>query len=307
MPAYNAEQYIQQSIESVINQTYQNWELLIINDGSADGTKQIADSYSAIDNRIFVINQENKRLGAARNAGIKAAKGEWLAFLDSDDLWHPDKLEKQIAYYEQNTNIDIIYTAGWTFNNNDLTVLKPYIIQIGICNAKQMYNLQYEGNCIPVLSVIIKKNVVTKTGFQGEDLSIAGCEDWDYWMRAAKAGATFYGMEDKLFYYRRHDSNMSSDITKMGIAELSVLLKNFDPKLISTNHFISTFKKRLKHIVIMIFNEGKAAQLKPLLLNINKISSSIYLGLLYKFLSFKKTPYLSIKLLNKLDSLFSRN
>ena len=99
IPAYNAERYISEAIESVINQTYTNWELIIVNDGSTDNTEKIAQSYAQKDSRITYITQENKGVSVARNIGYNASKGDYLGFLDADDYWLPDNLDEKINYF----------------------------------------------------------------------------------------------------------------------------------------------------------------------------------------------------------------
>ena len=97
MPAYNAALYIKEAITSVLNQTYQDWELIIIDDHSTDETTHLIEHFSEMDSRIlYIINKTNLGVAAARNKGISIATGEWIAFLDSDDCWHPEKLKKQI-------------------------------------------------------------------------------------------------------------------------------------------------------------------------------------------------------------------
>src|ERR1700744_5385897 len=93
MPAYNAENFIGSAIESVLDQTYLNWELIVVNDGSTDQTAAIVETFAASDKRIKCISQPNMRQGAARNTGIKNSRGDLIAFLDADDLWLPGKLE----------------------------------------------------------------------------------------------------------------------------------------------------------------------------------------------------------------------
>ena len=102
MPAYNAGKYIKESIESVFNQTYQNWELIIIDDGSTDNTSEVVQPFLIKDRRIQYYLQENGKQGKARNAGIKRSKGNLIAFLDADDVWMPAKLQAQIGVLKQN-------------------------------------------------------------------------------------------------------------------------------------------------------------------------------------------------------------
>ncbi|SHN24208.1 glycosyltransferase family 2 protein [Mucilaginibacter sp. OK098] len=233
MPAYNAEKFIEESINSVINQTFNNWELLIINDGSTDSTESIACKYAATDARVKLINQENKRLGAARNTGILNAKGSWIAFLDADDLWMPDKLKKQLSVAKTEPKAGVIFTDGFTFYDNSIKTALPYGTVTGFFTASAIYKLEYQGNYIPVLSALIKKAHIDNIGLQDESPYVYGCEDWDYWLRLAINGVSFFGMEEKLFYYRRHISNMSNDSNLMALAKATVFIKNFKKELLS--------------------------------------------------------------------------
>jgi len=102
MPAYNSEKYISEAIESVIGQTYANWELIVVDDGSTDGTRRIVDRYIRDGGRIRYIHQKNSGPSAARNRGIEASNGRYIALLDSDDIWYVDKLEKQMNFLAAN-------------------------------------------------------------------------------------------------------------------------------------------------------------------------------------------------------------
>lgn len=230
MPAYNADRYILQSIKTVFNQTFQNWELIVIDDGSTDKTRHIVKELQENDERIIYFHQENKKLSAARNSGLEIAKGKYIAFLDSDDLWEPDKLKKQIKVI-QNTDVDLVYSDGYILND-ETKILHPYPTISGHFNGAQMYQMQFFQNYIPVLSVIFKKEWINIIGKQDEKL-IFGCEDWDYWLRMAKNGATFYGMPEKLFKYRVHEGGMSRKITQMKLAEFTALHNNIDYRLLS--------------------------------------------------------------------------
>ena len=100
-PCYNGAKYLSETIESVINQTYENWEMIIVDDGSKDDSAEIAAGYSQKDPRIKLICQSNAGSAAARNNGISHAEGRYIALLDADDLWHPDFLEKQLSFIKQ--------------------------------------------------------------------------------------------------------------------------------------------------------------------------------------------------------------
>ena len=116
MPAYNAAEFIQDSIDSVLGQTFFNWELIIINDGSTDNTSEIIQKNIDADNRIISFSQENGKQGKARNLGIKYAKGEYLAFLDADDVWMPDKLAMQLNQIKEK-KVDLVFSDSYMFTD----------------------------------------------------------------------------------------------------------------------------------------------------------------------------------------------
>ncbi|MXV17461.1 glycosyltransferase [Hufsiella ginkgonis] len=255
MPAYNAAAFIESAIESVIRQSWPNWELLIINDGSTDETAAIATRYASADARVKLITQENKRLGGARNTGLRAAAGQWIAFLDADDLWVPVKLGRQLEAGRLHPEADVIYSGGWTFYNGDINNCEPYPTIAGLFGAAEMYRLQYQWNYIPVLSVIFKRELLQRIGLQEEVIQC--CEDWDYWLRMARAGACFLGMEDRLFYYRRHDSNMSGNQLNMRLAQASIFLKNFDPAAFSGAACRQIFEPLIHPLIIDLLAAGR--------------------------------------------------
>ena len=134
MPSYNAEKFVSETIESVLRQTYTNWELIIVDDCSKDNTAEVVANFQ--DARIrFMRNEKNSGAAVSRNRALREAKGKWIAFLDSDDLWEPEKLEKQIAFMETN---------GYSFSFTDYRIVMP------------------DGNALPYIFTAPKK--VTKLG-----------------------------------------------------------------------------------------------------------------------------------------------
>lgn len=108
MPAYNSEKFISEAIESVCNQNYQNWELLIVNDGSTDHTSEIIDDYAKKDSRIRAFHRKNEGVSMARNFALNHICGEYVTFIDSDDVYHVNRLEKMLQVFEQHQNCDIV-------------------------------------------------------------------------------------------------------------------------------------------------------------------------------------------------------
>jgi teichuronic acid biosynthesis glycosyltransferase TuaG len=302
MPAYNAAQFMAESIRSVIDQTYTNWELIIINDGSTDDTEAIANKQVLVDRRIRLINQTNKKLSGARNAGIKAATGEWLAFLDSDDLWVPDKLTKQIETISVQLGVGVIFSDGYIFNNDDITNNLPYNTAYGFFSGADMYKLLYQGNYIPVLSVLVKKEYLDLIGLQDENL--IACQDWDYWLRLAANDVGFYGMQEKLFYYRRHNQNMSNDNYLILFEKACVFLKNFSKSLFTLPE-IEKLKAFVHITICQLIKIGKIKE--ALFLNnakfaITKNASANLINFLLSTL--KEQSYYLVRFIFKVDKIF---
>ncbi len=154
MPAYNAEKYIEEAIESVLKQTYRNWELIIVNDCSIDATEQIVKKYQEQDQRIRLCSLiKNKGVANARNTAIKNAVGRYLAFLDSDDMWLPEKLEKQIGFMKRN-NYVFTYHQYRHFASSDKV---GEIVKIP---SQLDYKDALKGNSIGCLTVCLDKSKI---------------------------------------------------------------------------------------------------------------------------------------------------
>ena len=192
MPAYNCERFIKQSIDSVLAQTYTNWELLIVDDCSTDRTADIISSFS--DPRIhYQRNDQNRRCAYTRNQAIKQAKGRYIAFLDSDDIWLPEKLERQITFM-QTHNYPITYSPYF--------VLSPHGEQhLHTCPPSLSYFQLTRWNRIGCLTVIYD------TAQMGKILmpAILNREDYAYWLVLLRKGFTAYCFNEPLAVYRSHN------------------------------------------------------------------------------------------------------
>jgi teichuronic acid biosynthesis glycosyltransferase TuaG len=225
MPAYNAASTIKMSVDSVLAQTYDNWELIIINDGSADETIKLANEFAGTDERIRVLDLKNNGgLPNARNQGINIAKGEFVAFLDSDDTWSPEKLSKQIAFHQKNPDINISHTNFTTFNN-DGPVGRP-LKRIIEFNYKKQGNLIpsiYCKNTVGVLTVMAKRSLVQKVN--GFDTNIWATEDLDLWIKISKHGEKFGYVDERLANYRLNAGGMTRKMGKYKHAYRKLLAK----------------------------------------------------------------------------------
>jgi teichuronic acid biosynthesis glycosyltransferase TuaG len=275
MPAYNAAQYIAASIDSVINQTYENWELIVVNDGSSDNTQEIIDAYALKDPRIKGLNQLNQGMGASRNNGYAISKGFWISYLDSDDLWHPTKLEKELEVTDENAKYDVVFSEGWSFNNDDLNELSRYRTKAGIYDNVQMYREQLTRNIITVCSVMVKRSIIEVVGGWDESKANQGCADYDYWFRMARAGANFICVPETLFYYRIHDTNYSKNVATMLMAEGTVLLNNYDRDMIRKSSGSLAFQIKLHHRIQRLLQIKEIEKARVLLERWNSISPTV--------------------------------
>lgn len=205
MPAYNCEKIIAESIDSVIRQTYQNWELLVLDDGSKDNTLQIINEFAGKDSRIKSLpNEVNKGVSATRNRGIELAKGSWIAFLDSDDIWEPSKLEKQIEIAGKKS-ADFLFTGASYINEDG----EPYK---GIFEVPEevTYKKLRNQNVISCSSVLIKKKYFENIKMEKDEMH----EDYAVWLRVLKLGVTAHGVNEPLLIYRISKNSKSGNKLK---------------------------------------------------------------------------------------------
>jgi len=264
-PAHNAGKHLEDTILSVMDQTFQSWELIVINDGSTDNTPIIAELYALKDSRIKLVNQNNQGPGAARNTGIENSSGNWIAFLDSDDLWHHSKLEKQLLFSQKFPDVDVFFSSGWKFN--DINNLDDYNTLTGKFDAERMYRLEFKDNYIPTLSVMVKRAMVSKIGFMKEGV----CEDWDYWLRMALCGAKFYGIDDKLFFYRRHPANITRDTINLRLFQMKTWISNYRCELFKKNETRHIFIPLVNSLLIDLIASDRKTEAYQVASSVSKV------------------------------------
>lgn len=203
MPAYNAATFIEESILSVLKQTYPNWELLIVDDGSIDNTADIAQKFCDIDVRIKYLFQENGKQGKARNFAIQQSKGEYIAFLDADDLWVAEKLERQVTVLRENSEISLIFSNGYVMIEDKIEAFPIVVKNIWTSDDIPFF---IENNRVPILSVIVKKTAIIAVGGFSENSEIQNVEDYHLWMKLLFSGFKFMSVKEQLFIYRIHSS-----------------------------------------------------------------------------------------------------
>lgn len=210
MPAYNASNYIQESINSVIAQTYSNWELIIVDDGSTDVTSSIITNNSNLDNRIKSFHQENGKQGKARNFGIAFARGMYIAFLDSDDLWLPEKLEIQLQEIKEK-NVDLVFSDSYVFSDSNVYDKTKTMNTLNVTlKGLEAFKMFLQGNRIPLLTVLVKKEKIHLVNGFTEKSEIPLAEDYHLWLKMLINKCIFYGSDKTLASYRVHDKSSTS-------------------------------------------------------------------------------------------------
>ncbi|WP_188049576.1 glycosyltransferase family A protein [Flavobacterium sp. GP15] len=204
IPIYNQEKYLKETLNSVVNQTYSNWECILINDGSSDNSVSVLSEYVSKDNRFVFINSENKGVSSARNFGLKRAKGYFILFLDGDDLIHPDKVNLAISSFQKNINLDIVFNCTNYFQNTVDNTLYPITLNSNLLNFNDLLLFWGDKIIIPIHSAIIKKDL-----FDGIEYNcdLTAQEDWLVWLRLFQKNPKILVLDNVLSYYRKHNKS----------------------------------------------------------------------------------------------------
>ena len=220
IPVYNGAAYVGETIESVLAQTWCDWELIVVDDGSTDDTPAVVAKFG---NVLRYIRQENRGPAAARNTGIQAAQGEFIALLDADDLWQPDFLATLVPALESDPSLAGVYSGTQFVDANGLPLPQA---SIKVVPAEQLYDALVDGGFFAADSVLIRKTCFDHLGLFDEQLQ--ACEDWDMWLRISRE-FRFVGVPQPLVKYRRREDNMSADLQRMYQNRLAVVRKHFGP------------------------------------------------------------------------------
>jgi len=222
VPTHNYGSLIGETLISVQCQTFTRWECIIIDDGSTDDTAEVVASIAHRDPRVRYLLQANRRQAAAKNTGLANARGEYVQFLDADDLIESRKLERQVAYLEEHPEVDIVYGGVRYFRTHDTN---ERLYSMGTDNAPWMPCVSGAGrevlkalvrdNIIVINSPLIRRSIVHEVGHF--DVRLPPAEDWDYWLRCALAGAYFQfaDIEETLALVRIHAPSSSQDRLRM--------------------------------------------------------------------------------------------
>jgi glycosyltransferase involved in cell wall biosynthesis len=207
MPVYNGEQFIEQAIDSLLAQTFQDWELVVVDDGSTDSTPQILKRY--VDPRIVVIRQENGGEACARNTGLDHMRGEYMAFLDADDIYFPNALEDLSSFLDSNPNYGVVFSDGYIFDQNDNQMMRLTEVRPGIFTGDILNPLVITPSVITVpVCTMSRISNVRKYGLYFDEKNNLIGTDWDFWIRLAVH--VQFGYLDRLTCkYRIHTTNLT--------------------------------------------------------------------------------------------------
>ena len=243
IPTYNRKHTLKRAIQSVHLQSLPPFEIIVVDDGSNDGTKEwVRQKYP----NVKYIYQENSGVSSARNKGIKIARGDWIALLDSDDEWLPNKLNKQIDKIKSNLDVKILHSNEiWIRNGLRVNQMKKHKKQGGYIFERCLSLC-----CISPSSVLFKKNILDKVGLFDESLPV--CEDYDMWLKICSSEEVLF-TQDKLTYkYGGHKDQLSKSywgMDRFRIKSIENIIKNFDLTYEQKKQAKKELIKKLKIII----------------------------------------------------------
>jgi glycosyltransferase involved in cell wall biosynthesis len=255
IPTYNRAHVLKRAIDSVLNQTFSDFEIIVVDDGSTDDTQKLLKQY---DDKLKVITTENRGVSAARNIAIKDAKGKYIAGLDSDDYWHKRKLERQIEALESRPDIKIIYTNEIWIRNGK---------RVNQCKQHQKYSGHIYKKCLPLCiispsSVVMERSIFDDIGLFDEDLP--ACEDYDLWLRVASKYEVFFLDEELIYKTGGHEDQLSHKYWGMDRFRVTALQKalNLDLSDGDKKATVEMLKEKCRVLILGFEKRGKVDEAK---------------------------------------------
>jgi len=238
MNCYNGEAFLNEAINSITKQTFENWELIFFDNNSIDKSEKIAKSFK--DSRIKYFKSDRLlNLYDARNLAVKKTNGDYISFLDTDDMWTKDKLEKQINFIKKNSNYKILYSNYYVLKNNEKQIMYKNELPSGFITQKL---LDFYG--IGINTAFLDKSIFDQYNFK-KDLNIIG--DFDFFIKTSKKFEIGY-ISDPLTFYRIHENSFTKKNYKMYINELSNWIRENEKTLLKNNYSL----KKQKFYVIKL-------------------------------------------------------
>jgi glycosyltransferase involved in cell wall biosynthesis len=294
VPCYNTSGFVAETLKSVFAQTYRDFEVVIVNDGSPD-TPKLEQAIAPWRDRLVYVQTENCGLAGARNNGIRAASGEFVALLDSDDIWEPNYLEVQVRKLEENPGADIVYPQATIFGEGNGTH------QFQRSHGDVTFTSLVQLTCVVMVSVLARRSALESAGLF--DSNLRSCEDFDMWLRCVKNGSRIIYHDQPLVRYRRRPGSLSADEVWMWTNATRVLVKMRDAVSLTENERRELEKAILFYEGRRLFFEGKRAfSAGDVPLAIDRLEKSntylhsprvwMILHLVRKFPSLARTAYL---------------
>ena len=230
IPVYNGKQFLSEAINSILQQNYNPLEIIVVDDGSTDGTVRLQNSFGE---QVRYVYQDNKGPAAARNTGLVVANGEFIAFLDSDDVWPPNKLNTQINYLLQNLNLEVIIGYTTSFDSE-------------ITNANKILLEKDSVISVQLGSALFRKSAFEKVGTFDEELKFS--EDHDWFLRAREKEIEMLVLEDITLYHRRHYNNMTEGANQDTYQLTAILKKSLDRRRLQNDGKANSLPKLSDYI-----------------------------------------------------------
>ena len=234
IPTYNRAEYLKLALKSVLEQTYKNIEVIVADDGSMDNTAEVVADFN--DPQIKYFYKKNTGLPAAtRNLGLREASGEYIAFLDSDDMWLPEKLEIQVEYLREHPEYHLAYSNAWIIDGTG--VRKGLIMDLELFKEGEIFKDLVKCNFIPQLTVLMKREVFDDIGFLNEDPALRAVEDYEYWLRVALRYKIGF-VKEPLAMYRVHSEGVSREMNLAPAQQKTLFSLLEDPSVPNKNEIM---------------------------------------------------------------------
>lgn len=299
IPTYNRSELLKKAVKSLESQSHQNIEIIIIDDFSTDDTAEVVGKMK--DSRIIYIRHDiNKGGSEARNTGIKRATGRFIGFLDSDDQWLPDKLEKQLKLFADQPDLGVVYTGVQVVNENNQPTRKI----IPKYRGNMLLKL-FESNCIDTTSsVLVKKEVLEQV--QGFDAGLPSCQDWDLYIRLAQVTTFDFVKESMVLFYHHSGERITTNKKSVLSGHLSIFEKY---KELAKKQRKLTYQRFILTIWKVVFRTGIVGQSKETVRLSRRVLAEGFRGnqLSIKFLFYYASTFLPLKVLSYLYTQSQKN
>lgn len=223
IPCYNGAAFVREALKSLQMQTFGDWEAVVVNDGSSDDSEVVIRKYCSNDARIHCVTQENRGLPVARNTGLSIVKGEFVSFLDADDLFMPEMLHKMVDKLRLDRSSGVV-SCGWIYSDFSIRDLSWKIY----CNHQgQLFEKLAHGNLFACHAVLLRRGILEQVGVF--DCSLRHCHDWDLWLRVARSGVRFTCIPEPMVIYRMTPQSLSRNAATFYLAGKEVICRGHQP------------------------------------------------------------------------------